>query len=160
MSPIIQLTQLVAIPIALMLGGYQSSFSQNTIPNVLDQPASVTTPVFTRIYYSGYAVVLPAAVIGGAANAYLAYALPSQRVLYASAAASILSLGPWTSIVMGKGIERLIAISKDAKEQEKAGQSGEVSTLLKSWTAQNWARAGMGFASGMLGLWGLMYGRV
>lgn len=153
MDPIL-IAKLIAIPTAFLLTGYQSSFSQNTLPLIYNQPASVSTPIFSGVYYSGAAFVLPTNVLSTAAFAYLAYAIPAQRATYGAAGAAVFAILPWTIMIMSPGIDRLIAVSKGtAAEQQKAGENGEVVKLLKAWTAQNWVRVGMTFAGGVAGLY-------
>lgn len=148
--------QLLAIPTAFVLSGYNTAFSQNGTPNLLGQPTSISTHVFTKIYYSGLAFVTPTAVTSVAAFGHLAYVnrhRPTQRNLYLAGAALVLSVGLFTAIVMKPGISRLIAISEDKALQLKTEETGEASKLLQAWVMQNWFRASLSFAGGMAGLY-------
>lgn len=147
---------LIAIPTAFILSGYNVAFSQNGVPNLFDQPLSISTQVFTRVYYSGVKFVTPAAIGGTAAYTYLAYLhkqRPTQRNLYLAGAGLVLGIGAFTALVMKPGIGRLIEISKSSALQTKAEQNGEAARLLQKWVVQNWFRASLGFAGGMVGLW-------
>lgn len=148
--------KLISIPTAFLLSGYMTSASQNSVPLLYNQPASVSTRIFDGVYHRGAALVIPGSIISAAASAYLAYVLPSQRTLHVANAALTVGVLPFTAAVMMKGIHRLMDVSKDATEQEKAGQSGEVLRLLKAWDAQNAVRAAMCFAGGIAGLWAVM----
>ena len=94
--------------------------------------------------------MVPGAVISTLASGYLAYALPEQRVLFATAAGLVLCPPIFTRVVMNEGIKRLLEISRNAVEQQKAEQSGEVAKLLKAWVVQNWVRAGLSFGAGLV----------
>lgn len=147
---------LIAIPTAFILSGYNLAFSQNGVPNLLNQPLSISTQVFNKVYHSGVKFVTPAAIAGTAAYAYLAYLhkqRPTQRNLYLAGAGLVLGIGAFTALVMNPGIERLREISKSSALQAKAEQNGEAAKLLQKWVVQNWFRASLGFAGGIVGLW-------
>ncbi|PPJ53769.1 hypothetical protein CBER1_04547 [Cercospora berteroae] len=144
---------LIAIPTAFILSGYNVAFSQNGVPNLLNQPLSISTQVFAKVYYSGVKFVTPAAIGGTAAYAYLAYLhkqKPTQRNLYLAGAGFVLGIGAFTALVMKPGIGRLIEISKSSALQAKAEQNGEAARLLQKWVVQNWFRASLGFAGANL----------
>jgi hypothetical protein len=148
------IAKLIAIPTPFLLSGYQLASSQNFLPSMLDQSASVTTPIFAKVYYNGLAILAGPMVIGSGAFGYLAYVSrnKSQRNLYAVAGALTIGIGVFTKVFMAGGIDRLIEISKDGVAQSEAQSRGEALRLLKTWTAQNWLRSGMGLVAGILGL--------
>lgn len=96
--------------------------------------------------------IAPDAISATAAFAYLAYAVPAKRTYYAAASACILSTQIFTITVMLSGINRMIAISESAVEQQKADATGEALTLMKKWVVQNYIRVVMHFSGGMIGL--------
>ena len=156
--------RLVSISSAFILSGYMLSPSQNTLPLLYPQPASLSTPIFSGVYYRGAALVIPVTALSVVATSYLAYAAPAgttERTLYATSAALTFSILPLTRIVMMRGIHRLIDLSKmDAGAQEKAASSGEVLRLLQAWAAQNWIRMGLTAAGGLVGLYAALLGEL
>ena len=149
----ISAAKLIAIPSAFLLSGYYTSASQNSLPLLYKQPASISTPFFTGVYNRGFAVAVPLTLISTTAFSFLAYSLPAQRTMYAGTAGVVFSALPFTVAAMLPGINRLMEIGKGgALVQEKAERSGEVTRLLKAWAAQNWVRMGMSFAGGIGGL--------
>ena len=149
----ITVAKFLSVPTAFFLSGYSFSFSQSTVPLVYNQPASVSTQVFKGVYYNGAAVVAPGALVSALGYAYLAYSVPEQRNLYATA--GVITMGPllFTRTVMNAGIQRLLKIGESAAEQGKADQTGEVANLLRSWVMQNWVRASLSLVAGMVGLY-------
>ncbi|EMC99205.1 hypothetical protein BAUCODRAFT_395047 [Baudoinia panamericana UAMH 10762] len=146
--------KLTSISTSFILAGYMLSPSQNTLPLLYPQPASVSTPLFNGVYHRGAALVIPATLLSTAASGYLAYATPSQRTTYAMSGAIVFAMLPMTRLVMMPGIKRLIQLSKaETGMQEKAAASGEVLRLLKAWTAQNWVRVGMSAVGGLAALY-------
>lgn len=146
-------TKLVTIPTAFVMAGYYLSASQNTLPNIYKAPPSISTKTFTAVYNRGLPVALAGSLISTAGASYLAYSVPAERVHYATMAGLAFGGLPFTRIVMMSGIKRLISLSKDEREAEKAGESGEVEELLKTWAAQNWVRSVASFAAGIVGLY-------
>ncbi|KAK4622452.1 hypothetical protein CLAFUR0_07188 [Fulvia fulva] len=158
------LTTYIAIPISFLLGGYQFAHSQNILPTLYSLPVFVSTPLFTQVYYSGFKIILPGAILTAATYGYAAYrttpqtggGLLSRRNLLVFGAMCAIGVGAWTKIVMGAGVERVIAISKDAAMQVKAEESGKVLRLLKAWTGQNDVRPGIWVGAGVAGLLAVM----
>lgn len=146
--------RLNAVPIAFLTSDYLTSAFHNSLPLLYNQPPSISTTIFARVYYRGAAFVIPTTLISSAALTYLAYSIPARRTIYGAAAGAVFSILPITKVSMFPGINRLIAISKQSGvEQEKAGQSGEVLRLLQAWNVQNSVRAALTFAGGVAGLW-------
>ncbi|KAF2483367.1 hypothetical protein BDY17DRAFT_310389 [Neohortaea acidophila] len=151
--------KLIAIPTAFFLSGYGSGFSQNSVPLLYTQPASVSASILEGIYKNGAKVMAPGVVLSTTAFAYLAYYAKSraERNLYAAAGGLVLSTQPWTLGVMLGGIQRLGAIAKSAVEQQKADASGEAVRLLQGWVWQNWVRAVLTASGGLVGLYAQLY---
>jgi len=148
----IQAAQVVSITTSLISAGYSYGFSQNAVPQLYSHAPSFSTPVFKGVFLDGANTIVPLALVSTSASAFLAYALPAQRSLWLVAGVAALLSAPWTRIVMYPGIQRLIHISENAKEQEKAEQTLEHRQLLKAWVAQNYARATFFLISGATGL--------
>lgn len=149
----ITVAKFLLVPSIFMVSGYSSSFSQCSVPLLYNQPASVSTPILKGFYTGGAAFVVPGAMIAVASSAYLAYRVPEQRTLFATAGALAITPPLFTAAFMSKGIQRLIEISQHTTEQVKADASGEAVKLLKAWAAQNWIRAALSFSAGMIALW-------
>ncbi|KAK3047841.1 hypothetical protein LTR09_010816 [Extremus antarcticus] len=152
MDPI-TVARYLSAPTAFILAGYSISASQSTVPLLYKVPSSISAEVFKGVFQNGAIIVAPGAVISASAFAYLAYAIPSQRRLYAASAALILAPLVWTKGVMMPGIERLIEISGSTVEQQKADASGEALKLMQAWVLQNWVRAALSASSGVTALY-------
>lgn len=144
--------KLISLPTAFMLSGYYISASQNTLPNIYKAPTSIATKTFAGVYHRGMPVAVAGSLISTAGASYLAYTLPGQRTQYAAMASIMVSGLPFTRVVMMRGIKRLIGISEDEREAEKAGVNGEAERLLRAWAAQNYIRCILSFAAGLIGL--------
>lgn len=144
--------KLVAIPTALLVSGYQLALSQNSLPIIINEAATVSTPIFTHVYNRGAVVAVPGAFIASTAFGYLAYNTQNttHRRLFTTGALLTIGVVPFTRLFMFGGIQRLIEISENAAMQAKSG--GEVTRLLKTWTVQNWVRCVMMFMAGVAGL--------
>lgn len=151
----INVAKFLSIPTAFLISGYSLGFSQNSVPLLYNQPASVSAPTLEGIFYEGAKVVVPGAVIACAGFSYLAYNARSteERNLYIASAAMVITPQPWTVLVMKSGIDRLIQIGASAVESQKADQTREAVQLLKGWVWQNYVRAALGFAAGAVGFW-------
>lgn len=151
----ISIVKFLSIPTAFLLSGYGLGFSQNSVPLLYKQPASISAPLLEGIYYQGAKVVAPGAILATTGLAYLAYTARTsdERNLYGLAAALTFASQPWTALVMLPGIHRLIEIGASAAEQTKADASGEAVQLLQGWVWQNAVRAALNFASGAVGFW-------
>lgn len=151
----INVAKFLSIPTAFLISGYSLGFSQNSVPLLYRQPASVSAPTLEGVFYEGAKVVVPGALIAASGFAYLAYNARTreERNLYIASAAVVITPQPWTVFVMKKGIDRLIEIGASATESQKADQTGEAVELLKGWVWQNYVRALLGFVAGSLGFW-------
>lgn len=153
-STAIHYAKLVSFPTAFFLSGYSLSYSQCTVPQLYDVRPQISTPIFKNVFYGGASVVVPGALLSSAASAFLAYAVPEHRRVWASAAAAVLFTQPWTALVMMPGIKRLLEISEaNAAVQSKVEQTLEHRQLLKTWVAQNFLRAGLYFVGGLAGMY-------
>lgn len=144
--------KLVAIPAALMVSGYQLALSQNSLPIILNEAASISTPIFKQVYNRGAVVAVPGALVASTAFGYLAYTPKNatHRRLFTTGAILTFGVVPFTRLIMFGGIQRLIEISGSSAMQERS--AAEVTKLLKIWTVQNWIRCGMMLAAGVAGM--------
>ncbi|KAK5126955.1 hypothetical protein LTR85_008313 [Meristemomyces frigidus] len=152
-SALIQTAKLIAVPIPLVLAGYSLGFSQNAVPQLYDQKAEVSTPILRRIYYDGAKVMAPGGILTFVSSAYLAYAIPAQRSIWATAVGSMVCFFLWTPLVMApSNINRLLQISEDKAMQEKASANLEARQLLHKWVNQNYVRMALLLVAGVAGL--------
>lgn len=142
--------------LALTAAGYGLNSSQNTVPRLYREPVRTGTAIFAHTFYTGATFAVPTSIGSILASSYLAYMLPEQRALWASAAGVILATMPLTRFVMFPGIFRLIAMSKDEKMCEESEGMREHVGLLKAWVGQNYLRASMFFAGGVVGMWAIL----
>jgi hypothetical protein len=149
--------QLVSNSSAFFLGSYNTTFSQNVVPHLYDQTASVAAPIFDKIFHKGGATIMPIATIAITVNCYLAYQSDGiLRWLYGTAAALILASLPLAKVVMMPGIDRIIAIARDIGLQGDKRVDVEVATLLKSWVAQNYLRGSLHMTAGFMELFAVL----
>lgn len=124
MDPI-TIARYLAVPTAFILTGYGMSASQSTVPLLYKVSTPHAAELFKGVYQNGAKFAAPCAIISASAFIYPAYAIPAQRRLYGGAAALILSTPVWTNGVMLPGINRIIEISGNSLEQQKADATGE-----------------------------------
>ena len=146
----IQTAKLIAVPLPWVLAGYSLAFSQNAVPTIYDVPAEVATPVFKQVYHRGAQFVVPGAAVLASAAGYLAYVLPHQRTQWGVAAVGGLMPIAFTALVMNGGIQRLLTISGNKTMQEKATANLEHRQLLIRWVKQNYVRAIINAAVGVV----------
>lgn len=148
------LAKLVAIPCGFLMGSYNAVLSQNVMPHLYDQPASITAPIFAKIYKIGVSTLSPLASIATIAYSYLAYSSTiRKRQLYGTAAVLTLTTLPMTQIVMMPSISRLLEINESVGLQTTANVDQEVLKLLRTWVAQNYFRASIHLTAGFVGLY-------
>jgi hypothetical protein len=145
--------QTISISSAFFLGSYNTTFSQNVVPHLYNQPASLAAPIFDKIFHKGGQTIMPIATVAIATNCYLAYQSDGMaRRLYGTAAALIFASLPLTKLVMMSGISRIIAIARDVSLQGDKRVDVEVAALLRTWVAQNYFRGSLHLTAGLLGL--------
>ncbi|KAL8777862.1 MAG: hypothetical protein Q9203_002586 [Teloschistes exilis] len=154
MDPI-RATQALGLTTSLILAGVNIGSSALTIPILLTRPASTTAPIFHEFYLRGAALNVPLGIFSAACAASIAYLLPAQRGLWATAAVATISQLPWTLLVMMGTNQRLIKIAGSRVEQEKVGKE-EFEGLLRRWAWMNHVRGGMALVGGCVGVWALM----
>lgn len=155
-AQLLQTSKLIAVPLPFVLAGYSLGFSQNSVPTLYDAPAHISTPAFKRIFTDGATVIVPSALISIASAGYLAYMIPEQRNIWATAAVACAIPGPWTTFVMGSGIKRLMEISGDKGKQAKATANLEARQLLIRWVKQNYVRAACFLVAGVAAVRGTL----
>ncbi|CAD0087505.1 unnamed protein product [Aureobasidium mustum] len=146
--------KLLSIPCGFLLGSYNAVLSQNVMPHLYKQPASVVASIFAKIYKIGSTTIAPLATTAILAYSYLAYSSTHhKRQQYGIAAVLTLATLPMTQIVMMPSISRLLEISSNGDLQKTAGLDQEVVRLLKTWVAQNYFRATLHLSAGFVGLY-------
>lgn len=126
------------------------------MPVVIDLPASVSAPVFNKLYHGGIVPAVGLTVFSGINFLVAAYAAdskdgPRARLYYALAAVATMVTLPWTLFVMMPTIKQLLEISNDDRVRAKAGEEG-TKALLRSWTSMNMMRCRFAFVGGVVGL--------
>jgi hypothetical protein len=146
-------TQIISISSAFFLGSYNTTFSQNVVPHLYNQSASIAAPLFDKIFHKGGQTIMPITTVAIATNCYLAYQSDGMsRRLYGTAAALIFASLPLTKFVMMPDISRVIAIARDVNLQGDKRVDVEVAALLRTWVAQNYFRGSLHLTAGLLGL--------
>lgn len=151
------IAQSIAIPSGFLLGSYNFVFSQNVIPHLYTAPASISTPMFAKIFHIGSGTIAPVAASTILAYSYLSYqSTATKRTIYATSAVLTLSTLILTMTVMKPGINRLLEISTNSQLLGKAEIDQEVNRLLKSWVTSNYIRASLHLTAGALGFYALL----
>jgi hypothetical protein len=155
MDNTISTAQVLGLTTSLVLSGVNIGTSYLVLPILYTRPTSITTPIFSELYFKGAVTLVPLGIFSAACSALVAYLEPSQRNLWAFAAVATISQTPWTVFVMMKTNNRLNALAASEKEQEKASDE-EVVGLLKQWTWMNFVRGSLALAGGVAGIWALV----
>ena len=152
-ASLINTAKFTAIIPAIFLSGYTFMASQNTISQLYDEPVHIGAPLFKRVFHAGGKPAIPLSVLSLLSSSYLAYEVPEKRLLWITAAASILAIRIYTQMMM-PGINRLVEIADGGKDvQRKAEQTLEHRQLMISWVNETYVRSAMAFLAGFAGLW-------
>ncbi|TGZ79450.1 hypothetical protein EX30DRAFT_373003 [Ascodesmis nigricans] len=162
------LLPLIALSISSALLGATLTFSSITIPALLSPsppPAlsSIHQRSIFRTLYTRCTIPFPLiSLLASSMYFYLSFTsrgtdIPvhhwtGKAVKYVIAAVSSASVVPWTFLVMGRGIRRLMA----PEEEEKAGEW--VREELARWGWGNLGRAGMQAVAVVVGGWEMVMG--
>ncbi|KAH6887071.1 hypothetical protein B0T10DRAFT_490674 [Thelonectria olida] len=155
MDSTIRVAQAFGLTSSLVLAGVNLGASHLTVPLLYKQPISISTTFFSEFYIRGAVSLVPLGIFSGASSALVAYLVPSQRTIWATAAVATLSQTPWTVLVMMATNNRLNEISASKDEQEKAGKD-EVVRLLKQWRWMNIVRGLLALTGGLSAVWALV----
>lgn len=147
--------QVAGISGAFALSGVYFCSSQVFLPTMYELSPETVTKMFARVFYRGTAVVAPLSMLSAVATGTLSYMYPEQRNIFAAATAATVAPLIWTRVVMGTTVNQLLELGNNAAMREKAG-STEIVALLKSWTAMNFVRSGLGAAGGFIALWAVL----
>lgn len=145
-------TQALGISTALVMSGFYFSTSWVGINPLVPLPISQSTSIFTQVFETGGAFVVPLALSSTALNAAAAYLTARRRYTFAIASLAAISTLGFTAAFMLGGIGRLVDISKMDGSQIQGVRRDEVVSLLLAWKRQNYVRAALSFISGMVGL--------
>lgn len=148
------IAKLHAIPCGFLSSSYAMAFSQNVMPHLYREPASVVAGMFAEIHKIGPSTILPLVGTAILAYTYLAYSsAPRKRQLYGTAAALTFATLPMGRFVMMPTISRLLEISRSITVHATPGIDQEVMKLLKTWVMQNYFRASLHLTAGFVGLY-------
>ena len=150
-----KMLQVAGISGAFALSGVYFCSSQVFLPTMYELSPETVTKMFARVFYRGTAVVAPLSMLSAVATGTLSYMYPEQRNIFAAATAATVAPLIWTRVVMGTTVNQLLELGNNAAMREKAG-STEIVALLKSWTAMNFVRSGLGAAGGFIALWAVL----
>lgn len=150
-----RVTQAIGLTSSILLAGANIGASHLTVPLLYQQPISINTAFFEDFYTRGAVTLVPLSIISASASALAAYLVPSQRTIWAAAAAATISQIPWTGLVMMGTNNRLNAIAASKNELEKASKE-EVVELLKRWRWMNIVRGSLALVGGLTALWAVM----
>ncbi|PSK54034.1 hypothetical protein C1H76_3231 [Elsinoe australis] len=147
--------QALGLSAAFILSGFSAGISWTTLPATYRISPSAALPIFKDVFYEGGAFVVPFGVLNLLITGAAAYRNAEQRIPLSIAAALLVAPIVFTRIVMFPGIQKLLAFEQSSPETQTAN-AGEIIKLLKAWSAQNYARAGMFFVAGSIGLYLLL----
>ncbi|EMC95968.1 hypothetical protein BAUCODRAFT_34729 [Baudoinia panamericana UAMH 10762] len=159
--------QIVGVTSAACLSGYIACFSYAAVPAMAipSAPANILVRQWAKAYEIGSNSSPPLAFMSAASFAYLSYAststplrkllfgIASPRLLYGLAAGLVVSIVPYTFVVMHPQVnDRLHEIEARAEMgDELKAEDGEVKELLRHWVPMNFARAALTGAGAVLG---------
>jgi Domain of unknown function (DUF1772) len=154
MDNTIRIAQVLGLTSSIFLSGINIGSSHLTVPILYTRPASISTPIFNEFYLRGAATLVPLSIFSASCSALVAYLLPSQRNLWATAAVATIAQLPWTILAMMKTNNRLNIIAASKTEQEKSQE--EVVGLLRQWAWMNVVRGLLAMVGGLAGVWAVM----
>lgn len=155
MDTTIRTAQALGLTSSILLSGINIGSSLLTVPILYTRPTSISTPFFKEFYTRGAATLVPLIIFSGSCSALVAYLLPSQRKLWAIAAAATLAQLPWTILGMMETNTRLNTIAASKTEQEKVSQE-EVVGLLRQWAWMNVVRGSLALVGGSVGVYAVI----
>ncbi|KAM0430895.1 hypothetical protein ACHAPT_005528 [Fusarium lateritium] len=147
--------QALGLTSSIFLAGVNIGASHLTVPLLYQQPISINTAFFKEFYTRGAVTLVPLAIISASSSAFAAYLVPSQRTLWAAAAAATISQIPWTGLVMMATNNRLNAVAASKAEQEKISKE-EVVALLQRWRWMNIVRGSLALVGGLTAVWAVL----
>jgi hypothetical protein len=155
METTIRTAQVLGLTSSIFLSGINIGTSHLTVPILYTRPTSISAPVFNELYTRGAATLVPLCIFSASCSALVAYLLPSQRKLWATAAVATIAQLPWTIFGMMKTNNRLNTIAASKNEQEKVGEE-EVVGLLRQWAWMNVVRGVLAMVGGLAGVWAVI----
>lgn len=144
-------TQVLGITASLLSSGVFLASSALVISPLLPLPINESTRIFSSIYHMGKTLQVPFNVVAIVANAVAAYFVRSQRLEHCAASSLVIGSLMFTITYMMPGIERILRIHGMDGSQIQSVRKQEVIDLLLAWKSQNYVRAGLTLAAGLLG---------
>lgn len=144
----------LGIGTAFFMSGIYFGSSYLAINPLLPLPISESVRIFSDLYHEGASLIIPLALGSTAANALAAYMTPlrQRRIIFAAAAVAAIGTLGYTGLAMFPNINRLLEIRGMNGSAIQGVQKLEVVHRLTVWKKQNYVRAGLAFASGVLAL--------
>ena len=130
--------------------------SSLVIPALFGLPINESTRIFADLYHNGKGVQIPLTVGSSFAYALAAYLTPEKRTELGVAGLLCIGTMAFTAAFMFGGIDELLNIRGMDGSQIQRVQKSTVNGLLESWRQQNFVRAALSFAGGMLGLYAVI----
>lgn len=125
-------------------------------PALLQAPSSLLLTQWRELYDRGLKVVVPLALISAASFGYLAYETyrsegtsGSKFRMYVAATAATISYGPFTRLVMGNCIDRLMELG----EMGAKASGDEIRMQVETWTSLNGIRGALIGVGAGIGAW-------
>lgn len=125
------------------------------MPILYRLPPATGLDIWAEFFNRGFVTVVPLVVASTFAFATAAYLVPAKRKRLAAASVLVIGTLVWTRAFMMGGIDRMLLLNDSHAELEMA-RSGEVLSLLKTWSWQNMVRSVMAGVGGMVGIYGLV----
>ena len=152
----IGLLKITSIALPLALSGYSFSASHINVTNLYNLPLSKSAPIFATVFRQGGKLMVPAVLVAASSSSYLAYTLTAQRALWAATGVFPFAILPFTSVVMIPGINRVLKVADSSEADRELYTQDEYRELMRKWVGQNYVRALLLFAGGMVGLVGTL----
>ena len=150
MDSTISTLQVLGLTSSLFLSGVNFGASHLTVPLLYGLPVATSSRAFSSLYHRGAITVVPITIFSGLNFGALAYLIPSQRMTYGVAGATILSALAWTQLVISSTNKRLCEVSEMEDVELEKVKVAEVDELLRSWKWMNFVRSGLALAGGLV----------
>ena len=145
------------------LAGAQFAIAYFAVPPFLLSPTPLVLRQWDVMYNRGAALIPPLALISTSAFGWLAYkvAAPDKARLYATAAASVFGIIPYTLLVMlptNKKLQKKVEEANKSKAKDELVETGvakgeSAKELVDKWNTLHLGRSFFPLISALLGTW-------